>query len=255
MSDAPVSIGVDIGSRMTKIVWLRDGAIADAKVFETGFEPLAGVHNALQGAEARAMVATGYGRRLARVHLDCSVITEISACARGAKHVAPDADSVIDIGGQDTKAIELSDDGLFGRFEMNDRCAAGTGRFLEVMAVALGFTLDEFARAAMEADEPVQVNATCTVFAESEVISLIASGQDRRRIALGLHAAVARRVAALASRITTGEHVLFVGGVANNPCVTACLQQELAGRVVVPDRPELVVALGAALVGADEFRR
>ena len=142
----------------------------------------------------------------------------------------------------------MSQDGGFGRFEMNDRCAAGTGRFLEVMATALGYRLEDFGTEAPAADRPVQVNSMCTVFAESEVVSLIARGEDRRRIALGLHVSTARRVAAMASRTEMGSKVLFVGGVAKNPCIVAALGDELPCELVVPEDPELVVALGAALI-------
>jgi predicted CoA-substrate-specific enzyme activase len=131
---------------------------------------------------------------------------------------------------------------------MNDRCAAGTGKFLEVMAHALGYPLETFGEEALKADRPVQVGSVCTVFAESEVISLIAKKEDRRRIALGLHQASARRIAAMASRIGRRRKVLLVGGVARNPCMAAALREELDCEIVVPEHPEFVVALGAAMI-------
>jgi predicted CoA-substrate-specific enzyme activase len=248
------AIGIDLGSRMTKIVRLEGGRLTDAQVFDTGYDPMARLREVLAAGAAGAVVATGYGRRLATAHLACPTVTEIRACARAARHLAPECESVIDIGGQDTKAIELAGDGGFGRFEMNDRCAAGTGRFLEVMAHALGYALEDLGPEALRADRPVEVGSTCTVFAESEVVSLVARGEDRRRIALGLHVATARRVAAMASRIRTGARVLFVGGVARNPCMVAALREELAAEVIVPERPELAVALGAALIALDGKR-
>jgi len=248
------AIGIDLGSRMTKIVRLEGGRVVDAHVFDTGHDPMARLRECLATGAAGAIVATGYGRRLATAHLGCPTVTEIRACARAARHLAPECESVIDIGGQDTKAIELGPGAGFGRFEMNDRCAAGTGRFLEVMAHALGYALEDLGPEALRADRPVEVGSTCTVFAESEVVSLVARGEDRRRIALGLHVAVARCVAAMASRIRTGARVLFVGGVARNPCMVAALRQELEAEVVVPERPELAVALGAALIGLDGKR-
>ena len=247
------AVGIDIGSRMTKIVRVNSGGITDAEVFDTGHEPLTNLHRVLNSFNGDIMVATGYGRRLAQTQLACSAVTEIRACAQGAFHLFPDCDSVIDIGGQDCKAIELRNDGGFGRFEMNDRCAAGTGRFLEVMAAALGCTVEDFGSEALGADMPVQVNSMCTVFAESEVVSLITRGEDRRRIALGLHISVARRVASMASRITLGRRVLFVGGVANNRCIVDSLRDELGCELIVPDRPELTVALGAALIGLKDM--
>lgn len=247
----PIAVGVDVGSRMTKVVRLTDGELTDAEVFETGHDPMGRIALSLERLAGDVMVATGYGRHLAKTHLGCPTVTEIRACARGARHLAPDCDSAVDVGGQDSKAIELPQDGGFGRFEMNDRCAAGTGRFLEVMADALGFALEEFGPQACQADYAVTINSMCTVFAESEAVSLIARGEDRRRIALGLHAAAARRVAAMASRIELGRQALFVGGVARNSAMVRLLGEELPCKVTVPDRPELVVAIGAALIALD----
>ncbi|MBM4020182.1 MAG: 3-hydroxyacyl-ACP dehydratase [Planctomycetes bacterium] len=252
MSPAPrTAIGIDLGSRLTKIVRVEGGRIADALVFDTGHDPLARLPAMLKGLQADAVVATGYGRHLVKGSLPCSAVTEIRACARAARQLAPEAESVIDVGGQDTKAIEVGPRG-FGRFEMNDRCAAGTGRFLEVMAAALGYRLEDFGAEALLADRPVQVTSMCTVFAESEVVSLIAKGEGRRRIALGLHVATARRVAAMASRVRLGRRTLFVGGVARNPCMVAALRDELPCDLAAPERPELAVALGAALIGLEE---
>jgi predicted CoA-substrate-specific enzyme activase len=249
--DDVAAIGIDLGSRMTKIVRLAGGRIEQASVFDTGHNPLERLRDALDGLEEAPTTATGYGRYLANSHLNCPTVTEILACARAARHLDPTCDRAIDIGGQDSKAIELSPDGGFRRFEMNDRCAAGTGRFLEVMASALGYELEEFGREALRADRPVAVSSMCTVFAESEVVSLVARGESRERIALGLHAAIGRRVAAMAFRVGPAERTLLVGGVARNPCMRAVLEEELDGAIVVPDRPELAVALGAALLAAE----
>ena len=251
MRENHISTGIDVGSRTTKIVVLSGVEMIHACIFPTGHDPLEQLRSALAGIpgiDRGTVVATGYGRRLAQSLTPCAVVTEILACARAARYLCPDAESVIDIGGQDAKAIELNERG-FGAFEMNDRCAAGTGRFLEVMAKTLGYTVEEFGTEAMRADFPVQVNSMCTVFAESEVVSMIARGEDRRRIALGLHLSVAKRVAAMASRIRTGGRVVFVGGVANNPGIVSTLSGEMGCPLFVPDRPELAVAQGAALIG------
>ena len=262
------AIGVDLGSRLTKVVRINSaGKILDAHVLDTGHDPLRRLRRILKRPAAQPVMATGYGRHLAQAELAYPTVTEIRACARAARHLSPDAASVIDVGGQDSKAIELprqgepcsrenlSLQGEFGRFEMNPRCAAGTGRFLEVMAAALGYSLEEFGAEALRADGPTPVTSKCTVFAESEVVSLIARGEDRRRIALGLHVAAAQRIAAMASRIELGRRTLFVGGVAKNPCMVKALGEELAGDLVAPDRPELAVALGAALIALDEAAR
>jgi len=251
MNEHRIATGIDIGSRTTKIVTLNNGGMVAARIFPTGHDPLDTLKAAMQEVAGGALIATGYGRRLVQLMVPCPAVTEISACARAARFLQPDAESVIDIGGQDSKAIELNGRG-FGAFEMNDRCAAGTGCFLEVMAKTLGYSIEEFGAEAMRADHPARLNSMCTVFAESEVVSLIARGEDRRRIALGLHLAVARRIAAMTSRIRTGERVVFVGGVANNPCIVSSLSEELGCRIMVPDSPELAVALGAALIGLDK---
>jgi (R)-2-hydroxyacyl-CoA dehydratese activating ATPase len=252
-SRSKISTGIDIGSRTTKIVTLDDGGIVAARIFPTGHDPSDALKAAMRDIPGGAVTATGYGRRLVQRLVPCATITEIAACARGARHLQPDAESVIDIGGQDSKAIELKSSG-FGEFEMNDRCAAGTGCFLEVMAKTLGYSIEEFGAEAMRADCPVRLNSMCTVFAESEVVSLIARGEDRSRIALGIHFAIARRIAAMASRIRTGRSILFVGGVANNPCIVSSLSEEIGCRLMVPVRPELAVALGAALIGLERDR-
>jgi len=247
------AIGIDLGSRMTKVVRLEGGRIVAAQAFDTGHDPLARLRELLAelSRPGDIHVATGYGRHLAKGALACPAVTEIRACARAARWLCPDCESAIDIGGQDTKAIELAADGGFGRFEMNDRCAAGTGRFLEVMAGALGYTLQDLGTEALAADRGVEISSMCTVFAESEVVSLVARGEDRRRIARGLHVSTARRVAAMTSRIQMGRRTLFVGGVARNPCMIEMLRQELACELVVPEQPEYAVATGAALIGIE----
>ena len=248
---AKKTIGIDVGSRATKIVWLEGTRITRDVVFDTGHDPMERMMEALEGAGDEVVVATGYGRNLVKDRFNCRVVTEITACARGAREVCPDCRSVIDIGGQDSKVMEVTPDGRPAQFEMNDRCAAGTGRFLEVMARTLGYTLEEFGLEAARAELPVPVNSMCTVFAESEVVGLIAQGVQRGSIALGLHEAVARRVAAMASRIKLGKKTLFVGGVARNACMARTLAETLGNEVAVPDRPELVVALGAGLIAQE----
>ncbi|MGD9495716.1 MAG: acyl-CoA dehydratase activase [Armatimonadota bacterium] len=242
------TIGIDLGSRTTKIVALEGDRVAFAEVFDTGHDPLSLVSARLAGLGDCPTVATGYGRHLLRERFGHRAITEISACARGVAHLAPDARLVIDIGGQDSKVILVTPGGGFDDFVMNDRCAAGTGRFLEVMAGALGYSIEELGPAALLADAPAKVNSMCTVFAESEVVSLITSGQDRHRIALGLHHSVVERVAAMVPPGAGGGPAIFVGGVALNPCVVKLLQRRLRTAVVVPDEPQIVSALGAALI-------
>jgi (R)-2-hydroxyacyl-CoA dehydratese activating ATPase len=241
-------LGLDLGSRTTKIVEMNGGAISQFDIFDTTHDSIERVRARLERRDYARAAAAGYGRYLMNAHLDCRVVTEITACALGARFLDPAAGLVIDVGGQDSKVIQLGNgSGAFSEFEMNDRCAAGTGRFLEVMARLLGFSLEEFGRAACEADETIALSSMCTVFAESEVISLLASGRDRKAIARGLHQSVADRVFPLAARFEARGDILMAGGVALDPCFVDLLAQKLGRPVVVPEHPQLVTAIGAAL--------
>ncbi len=218
----------------------------------TTFDPLAQCRRLVGTIKVDLMVATGYGRRLAVEQLsDCAVtaITEIQAYALGARHLLPEVGTVLDIGGQDTKVIALGDGGKVVKFEMNDRCAAGTGKFLEFMALALNVRLEEFGSFALRAGKRLRINSMCTVFAESEATSLMARGESAADIAMGLHQAIVERTAAMLRRVGVKPPLLFAGGVAHNPCMRKLLEENLKLRVMVPSEPDLVGALGAALYG------
>ncbi|MBM3293915.1 MAG: 3-hydroxyacyl-ACP dehydratase [Candidatus Aminicenantes bacterium] len=244
---AEAGVGIDVGSRTTKIVVLKEGEVAAADVFDTVPGQLPEIRRRLEPWAGLPLVATGYGRRLLADELGSSVVTEIKACALGAHRLRPGCRLVLDIGGQDAKAIRVTPSGGFEDFELNDRCSAGTGRFLEVMAGALGFDLDDFCRAAMSADRAAAVSSMCTVFAESEVVAMLAQGEDRKRLALGLYQSIVDRVYPLASRLEAEGEVLFVGGVARSRCVAGLLRKKLKRDIVVPPNPQIVSALGAAL--------
>ena len=245
-------IGIDVGSRSIELVLLEAGQVVHQGKLPTTFDPLAQCKRLLEGLPPARLVATGYGRKLLVEHLKqhrVTAITEIQAYALGAHHLDPRVRTVLDIGGQDTKAIALSESGKVVKFEMNDRCAAGTGKFLEFMATALQVPLGDFGGFALIADKRVQINSMCTVFAESEATSLMARGENPANIALGLHLAIVQRTLAMLRRVGVVEPVLFAGGVAHNPCVRALLEEHLGVSVIVPDQPDLVGALGAALHG------
>jgi predicted CoA-substrate-specific enzyme activase len=242
-------LGLDIGSRSVDAVWLGGGKIVDAVVADSGFDP-ASVAAAFVGRGAHDLiVATGYGRHAAHEAFGADVVTEIKAYAIGASSLFPHARAVLDIGGQDTKVIALRPDGRVADFEMNDKCAAGTGKFLEVMARALGFTLDELGAASAIADSGVQISSMCTVFAESEVTGLVHRGEDRGRIARGLHESIARRTLGALKRIGAEGPLVFAGGVARNPAMVALVREGFAGEVMVPAEAQIVGAYGAALSG------
>ena len=249
--------GIDIGSVATKAVILRGGGVAGRGIADTGADPSAATKTALEQALAEAktersalerVVATGYGRKT--TELAHERVTEITAAARGAHFVkkSPGVGTIIDLGGQDTKVIALDDAGRVRTFVMNDKCAAGTGKFLEVMAHVLGVALEDIGVLAAQAEKPVRLNATCTVFAESEVISLIHRNVRREEIAAGLHAAIAARILGMARQAGLREPVLFIGGGARNPAMRRALENEFGTKVTVPSDPQFVVATGAALI-------
>lgn len=246
-------LGLDIGSRSVDAVWIDDAAnVVDAAIADSGYDPL-GVARELTGRGGYdRLVATGYGRHTAREAFGCEVITEIKAYATGASALFPEAGSVLDIGGQDTKVISLGPGGKVVDFEMNDKCAAGTGKFLEVMARALGFGLEEMAEAALAAPSGVTISSMCTVFAESEVTGLVHRGEDRPAIARGLHESIAKRTISSLRRVGAEGPLVFAGGVAKNAAMVELVRNGIEGTVLVPGESQTVGAYGAALVGLSQ---
>ncbi|MBP6965187.1 MAG: hypothetical protein KBC96_12350 [Armatimonadetes bacterium] len=243
-----ISAGLDIGSRTAKLVILDDGRPCEWMLRPTGADPLGAARALIDGRRFDRLAATGYGRHLASEDLADLALTEIKACAMGVHFLQPECRSVIDIGGQDTKVIALGARGGIGNFVMNDRCAAGTGRFLEFMAQTLGLGIEEFGRAACDAAAAIRLNSMCVVFAESEVISLIARGVGGGEIARAVHEAMADRIASLARTIRLDEgDIMLAGGVALNPCVTPLLESRLGRRLIVHERCQFIPALGAAI--------
>ncbi len=251
-------IGIDIGSLASKVVLLSEGKLIDYRVERSTFDfKKVGNNlfnellekNNLSRSEVYVM-STGYGRNTIDIQDDR--ITEITAHARGAQFFFPEANSVIDIGGQDSKAIIISKKtGSVIDFQMNDKCAAGTGRFLEVMAHALEVPIEDIGTMALQSSKPSSISSTCTVFAESEVISLFAHGTPKQDIAAGIHKSIARRVGGMAKRIGVGPLLVFCGGVAKNIAVKNYLEEELGFEVVIPDHPQLTGAIGAALIAQE----
>lgn len=248
--------GLDIGSRTIALVEWAGDRIIHARIVDTGTDPMGNARKMMEGRSYTRLVATGYGRHLAvERELADEVISEIKAYGLGAYHLYPDVATVLDIGGQDSKVIRVGPGGRVLRFEMNDRCAAGTGRFLENMAHTLGLTIDEFGPHALQAGGySVRISSMCTVFAESEVVSLIARGEDSHRVALGLHQAIVDRVGGMIRRVGVDERFVFAGGVARNPCLKQLFAESLGVSPTVPDEPQIVGALGAALHAARTTR-
>jgi predicted CoA-substrate-specific enzyme activase len=253
------TLGLDLGSRAVKAVLFDPdgGRIAAAVVREGSPDKAADagllLRDVLAGAacgraDIRRIVATGYGRGQAGFADEAT--TEISCHAAGIAALHPEARTVIDIGGQDSKAIVLGDGGRVRDFAMNDRCAAGSGRFLEVVARILGTDVDGLSGLAAGAAAESEVSSMCVVFAESEVIGMLARGFPREDIAAGIMRSIARRVAGLAERIGVRPPVAFTGGVALNRAMAAALGRELRERLIIPRDPRITGALGAALIAA-----
>jgi len=254
--------GIDIGSLSTDVVLLdAERNVLGSAITATGASTRKAAREALETAldaaggsadEIVCTVATGYGREM--VESADLRVTEITCHARGARHLFAGALTVLDIGGQDSKVIRLSHDGRVADFAMNDKCAAGTGRFLEVMARTLEMDLEQMGARSLLASRSLPVSSTCTVFAESEVISLIASGHAPDDIAWGVHLAISERIAALAERIGIAPPAVMTGGVAKNPAARKALEDRFRVRLLVPREPQLAGALGAALIGLERSR-
>ena len=257
------TVGIDIGSLATKVVLINDGKLIDYKVERStydfkrvGKELFEGIlkKNNLSRSDIKGIMSTGYGRN--SIDFADDRITEITAHAKGAQYFFPEARSVIDIGGQDSKAIVMSTKtGNVIDFQMNDKCAAGTGRFLEVMADALEVPIDEMGSLALKSSSPASISSTCTVFAESEVISLFARGSQKQDIASGIHKSIARRVSGMAKRIGVEPPLIFTGGVAKNVAVRKYLEEELGFDVIKPTHPQIIGALGAALIYFEDSQK
>ena len=245
-----ISVGLDVGSRTIKLVKLGSSRSDDGEraVVPSGPNPVRRCRELLAGVPRHRLVVTGYGRHLVSDDLGARTISEIKAYSIGARRAYADARTVIDIGGQDSKVTLLTEGGEVQKFEMNDRCAAGTGRFLEVMAGTLEVGISDLGGLALSASRSANINSLCTVFAESEVVSLVSRGEESSAIALALHQSIAVRVTAMARRVGLRDRVVFAGGAALNPCLRKLLSESLGFDITVPESPQTVGALGAAIL-------
>lgn len=252
-----ITAGVDIGSITTKTVILKDGSLLSSNIIRTGaYSKHSGIKClkialdkvSLDLNDVNYIVSTGYGR----ANIECAnkQITEISCHGTGASHLFPGTRTVIDIGGQDSKAISLNEDGEVKDFVMNDKCAAGTGRFLEVMANALEIDIDKMGGISLLTDNEISISSMCAVFAESEVVSLLAEGCPIESISKGLHNAIVERVLSMANKIGIKEPMTLTGGVIKNIGVIIAIKNRLGinFKVSVPNDPQIVGAYGAAML-------
>ena len=250
------SAGIDIGAITAKVAILSDDQeLVASVVVPAGYNRLAAAEQVLAMALERAglersdlarVAATGYGR--VQVPDADRMVTEITCHARGAHWLFPEVGTVIDIGGQDSKGIATGRNGKVLDFVMNDKCAAGTGRFLEVMAHALEVDLDKFGALSLGVKRRAKISSTCTVFAESEVVTHIASGVPREEIIAGIHESIAARVVSMVRRIPLRDAVVLTGGVVQNAGVVQLLEEKLERPVVVPSLAQVAGAIGAALL-------
>jgi predicted CoA-substrate-specific enzyme activase len=255
--------GIDVGAATAKAVILGDGDILSYAIEPVGYDVKAAAHAVSKEALGKTglsisvddldyIVSTGYARE--SIEFTNKTVTEIICHAKGAHFMIPSTRFIIDMGGQDSKAIEVDPEGNVANFVMNDKCAAGTGRFLEVMAQILQVeSMDEMGPLALQSKEPCTISSTCTVFAETEVVVLRAEGKDRKDLIAGVHKAVASRVAAMASNLTCRRDAVFTGGVALNAGVKKFLEEEFEREFLVPDEPQIIGALGAALIAQTQL--
>jgi len=252
-----ISAGIDIGSITAKAALIKDNQILDTHVIPTGYDPVnAGIKvfeallkkTNLSKNQVTAVISTGYGR--ASVTFADKTLTEILCHGTGAHFMNPDIRGIIDVGGQDSKAILLNADGQVENFAMNDKCAAGTGRFLEVMAKALEVELEQLGDFSLTADKLLKISSICTVFAESEVISMIAGQEKRENIIAGIHDSAAARVAVLAGKIKIKAPVMMTGGVAKNKGMIKALEKRLGFELIVGAMAQENGAIGAAVLAS-----
>lgn len=258
------TMGVDVGSSTSKCAVFGHvgGSVSDVKLVAaavvqggTGTSgPDKAVRNALDNArlalsDMSFIAATGYGRNTWQPA--GKTYSELSCHARGALFLCPGVRTVIDIGGQDCKAMQLTGDGRLDGFAMNDKCAAGTGRFLEVMARVLEIDLSDLGRLGDHVENVIEVTSTCTVFAESEVISQLSKGVDKHGLIAGIHRSVAVKAAGIAKRLNVEPPVFFTGGVSQSTGVVNALSRELGMEIYTEPRAQLAGAIGAALFAFD----
>lgn len=248
-------LGIDSGSTSTNAVIMdQDRRIAAFSVVRTGAKSLVSAQKALEDVLDKAslrrediarIVSTGYGR--VSIPFADENVTEISCHGKGAHYFNPKIRTILDIGGQDSKAIRLGADGEVKDFVMNDKCAAGTGRFLEMIARTLEVSLDELGAIALTSEEEIEITSMCSVFAESEVISLIANNKEKADIANGVCRAIAGKACGLLQRVNMEPEFMMTGGVAKNPGVVRAVEEKIGGKLYICEEPEIVGAVGAAL--------
>ncbi len=253
--------GIDIGSTMTKAVILGDGVIASV-IGPTGPEQRRLANKVMEEALRKAglpfaamtyIVSTGYGR--INVPFADKQVTEISCHAKGVSSLFPQARTIVDIGGQDSKAITVDHNGRVTNFIMNDKCAAGSGRFVEVIADTLGLKLEQMGDLSIQSTRPAQISNICTIWAQQEVASRLAEGTPVPDLIAGVHRSLADRVARMVKRLKLQKEVILTGGGGKNKGLVKALSEQLDCEILVPPEPLITGALGAALLGRELYEK
>jgi len=257
-----LTAGVDIGAATAKAVIMNEGEISAYAVMPTGFDVVRVSHEVMNAALVKAgfqleniefIISTGYARNA--IPFSNKSLTEILCHAKGANYLMPEIRTVIDIGGQDSKAIRINETGDVLDFVMNDKCAAGTGRFFEVMANVLQLDISEMGEESLKSENPCRISNTCTVFAETEMVSLRAHGEKREDIVAGIHKAAASRIISMGRSVGFRKEVMLTGGVSKNRGIKKFLEDQIGLEIIIPEEPQIAGALGAALLAEIEVSK
>lgn len=256
-----ITAGIDVGAKYIKVVILQDGEIKGKARVGTGFEPAVSAAKCLEQAVSDSGIAvsaiehitsTGAGRKAApNINSD---VTDVGAAAKGVAHLTENVHTVIDVGAEEGRGIKVDSDGKVIDFAVNEKCAAGAGAFAEAMARALEVSLEEFGQISLKSDKTIPMNAQCAVFAESEVVSLVHSKTPKQDIAKAVHDAISSRIVSMVRRVGIEDEVALVGGVSFNPGFVDALNRGLETKVLVPENPDYIGALGAAIIASERIR-
>jgi len=254
-----ITAGIDCGAKNTKTIILKDGQIIGKGLVPTGFDQKKAVEDSLEQAAKNAGISkddlqkiygTGSGRKAVKMADD--TVNEIKAMARGANFFFPSARTVVDVGAEEGRAAKIDEKGNPVDFAINEKCAAGAGTFIDVMARALGVTIEEMGPLCLESDKEIPMNAQCVIFAESEVVGLIHSKTEKSDISKAIHDSMASRIVSIIRRIGANEDIVMLGGVGYNPGFMSAMKRELkVNNIYIPDDPEYGTAVGAAILAAE----
>jgi benzoyl-CoA reductase subunit D len=254
-----ITAGIDCGAKNTKTIILKDGRIIGKGLVPTGFDQEKAVEDSLEQAAKNAGISkddlqkiygTGSGSKAVKMADD--TVNEIKAMAKGANFFFPSARTVVDVGAEEGRAAKIDEKGNPMDFAINEKCAAGAGTFIEVMARALDVTIEEMGLLCLESDKEIPINAQCVIFAESEVVGLIHSKTEKSDISKAIHDSMASRIVSIIRRIGVNEDIVMVGGVGYNPGFMSAMKKELkVNNIYIPDEPEYGTAVGTAVVAAE----